>query len=195
MAHAGSSIREWRRETANSDYVVSTSIKLLDRDFVNHAFASEDTYWAKPLPLEQLETMLSQSTTLGLYKVSPIVPPAKSADSPSSPRTPSPTLETEPEERLEQIGMARWITDRVTTCYLTDVYVLPEYRTRGLGKWLIACCKEVMDGMPALRRGFLMTDPVQGRAFYSKEMDFWDVRDEAEYAICMTRRAFKLGAH
>lgn len=38
-----------------------------------------------------------------------------------------------------QIGFARVITDRATYGYLADVYVLEEFRGRGLGKWLVDC--------------------------------------------------------
>ncbi len=38
-----------------------------------------------------------------------------------------------------QIGYARVISDRATFGYLGDVFVLPEYRGRGLGKWLLEC--------------------------------------------------------
>jgi GNAT superfamily N-acetyltransferase len=41
-----------------------------------------------------------------------------------------------------QIGFARVITDYATMAYLCDVYVLEEYRGRGLGKWLVATVLE-----------------------------------------------------
>ncbi len=84
------------------------------------------------------------------------------------------------------IGMARLITDHITSAYLTDVYVLPEYRELGLGRWLIACCNEIMEDMPAKRRGFLMASPGAGKRFYSRELGFWDIQEEQEYAICMS---------
>jgi GNAT superfamily N-acetyltransferase len=37
-----------------------------------------------------------------------------------------------------QIGFARVITDYATMAHLCDVYVLEDYRGRGLGKWLVA---------------------------------------------------------
>lgn len=37
----------------------------------------------------------------------------------------------------QQIGFARVITDRATYGYLADVYVLEDFRGRGLGRWLI----------------------------------------------------------
>jgi len=38
-----------------------------------------------------------------------------------------------------QIGFARLITDYATFAYLCDVYVLDEYRGKGLGRWLMEC--------------------------------------------------------
>lgn len=38
-----------------------------------------------------------------------------------------------------QIGFARVITDCTTFAYLADVFVLPEYRGRRLGTWMIEC--------------------------------------------------------
>lgn len=38
-----------------------------------------------------------------------------------------------------QIGFARVISDRATIAFLSDVFVLPEFRGRGLGKWLVEC--------------------------------------------------------
>ena len=37
------------------------------------------------------------------------------------------------------IGFARVISDRATIAVLNDVFVLPEFRGRGLGKWLVEC--------------------------------------------------------
>ena len=59
-------------------------------------------------------------------------------------------------ERGAQIGFARAITDAATFAYLSDVFVLPEARRRGLGQWLV----EAMLRHPALsglRRLVLVT--------------------------------------
>jgi GNAT superfamily N-acetyltransferase len=37
----------------------------------------------------------------------------------------------------DQIGMARVVTDRATYAYLCDVYVLEEFRGKGLAVWLM----------------------------------------------------------
>ena len=40
---------------------------------------------------------------------------------------------------LNQIGLARVVTDYATFAYLCDVYVLGSHRGHGLGRWLIEC--------------------------------------------------------
>lgn len=55
-----------------------------------------------------------------------------------------------------QIGFARVITDRATIAYLGDVFVLPEFRSRGLGKWLMHCVMAHPD-LQGLRRWILVT--------------------------------------
>jgi len=70
-----------------------------------------------------------------------------------------------------QIGFARVITDSATYAYLCDVYVLEEYRDKGLGKWLMEC----LMGHPALqglRRFSLATRDAHGlyRQFGFREL-------------------------
>lgn len=55
-----------------------------------------------------------------------------------------------------QIGFARVISDRATIAYLGDVFVLPEFRGRGLGKWLIKCVMSHPQ-LQGLRRWILIT--------------------------------------
>src|SRR5262249_2461302 len=57
-------------------------------------------------------------------------------------------------ESGRQIGFARVVTDRATFAWLCDVFVLDEYRGRGLAKWLVEC----VVGHPALQglRRFLL---------------------------------------
>lgn len=184
--------REWTREEASGEYLISTAIEKFDLDWVNSAFDTPDMYWAKPLPRQQISIMLSQSLNLGLYKVFPAAPHAKGDDSPSSPRTPSPTLGDGTVEQLQQVGMARFVTDYITFAYLTDVYIEKDHRDLGLGKWLVKCCQEIMEGIPAMRRGMLLTSPDVGKRFYSRELGFYDVAEERDHMLCMTRRAYKL---
>jgi GNAT superfamily N-acetyltransferase len=55
-----------------------------------------------------------------------------------------------------QIGFARVVTDRATFAYLADVFILEEFRGRGLSKWMM----EVITSHPSLqglRRWLLAT--------------------------------------
>lgn len=56
----------------------------------------------------------------------------------------------------EQVGFARVITDFATIGYLGDVFVLPAYRGRGLGKWLVSCVVSHPD-LQGFRRWLLAT--------------------------------------
>ena len=152
-------------------------------NFINASFASPDMYWAKEMPLDQVALMLEHSVTLGLYKYSP---------DPSSPRTPSPTLEDlEPEiykqEDWQQIGLARFATDHVTFAYLTDVYISRDHRASGLGSWLMKCCNEWMDGLPFLRRAMLMASESVGKDYYAKVFGMEDVAGMGHDLVCMSK--------
>ena len=50
------------------------------------------------------------------------------------------------DERAEQVGFARVVTDYATHGYLADVFVLEAHRGQGLGVWLV----ETVLGLPEL---------------------------------------------
>ena len=88
-------------------------------------------YWARGIPLETVRRSIEHSIPLGLYQGD------------------------------RQIGFARWITDRATFAYLGDVFVLEEFRGRGLSKWLM----EVAVALPEVqgqRRWVLLTRDAHG---------------------------------
>ncbi|KAI7217099.1 hypothetical protein KC333_g4436 [Hortaea werneckii] len=177
----------WEKFDQTGSFIISTRPELLEHDFINNAFASEEMYWAKPVPHAQLVTLLSNSITLGLYERQPIEPTANPEEEQSLPPGTSQSSEDHP----KQIGMARFITDHVTTAYLTDVYVAPGHRKSGLGKWLVACCHEVIEAHPALRRVLLAASPHVGKPFYARELGMWDVLEEKETVAIMSRKRFK----
>ena len=72
-----------------------------------HKFLAKETDWAKGIPINTLKTSIENSLSFGLYYEN------------------------------KQIGFARVISDYSTFAYLGDVYVLKEYRGKGLSKWLI----------------------------------------------------------
>jgi len=81
-----------------------------------HRFLSEEAYWAKGRPLETVERLLREaSRVVGLY------------------------------DHDRQIGFCRSFTDGLALAYLADVYVLPEYRGRGLGEELV---REMVENGP-----------------------------------------------
>jgi GNAT superfamily N-acetyltransferase len=133
----------WTRKVDNSTFLVSTNRIYLNPAFINNALASTDMPWAQSMTPSALYLMLNNSLTLGLYTTSPS----------SDPRVHSEML---------QIGMARLMTDYSTMAYLTDVYIAPEHRGKGLAKWLTTCVREVMDVLEkgaagAFRRTLLFT--------------------------------------
>ncbi len=74
-----------------------------------HNFLSTQAYWALNRPIEMVKTSIENSICFGVY------------------------------EDSKQIGFARVVTDYATFAWLCDVFILPEYRSLGLGKWLVEC--------------------------------------------------------
>ncbi len=95
-----------------------------------HKFLANEADWARGIPLNTLETSIENSLNFGLY------------------------------HGKKQIGFARIISDFSTIAYLGDVYLLKEYRGRGLSKWLI---NEIMEhpNLQGLRRWILLTDTAE----------------------------------
>lgn len=69
-----------------------------------------------------------------------------------------------------QIGLARLVTDESTFVYLTDVFVLPEYRARGLGRWLMQCVNETLESWPDLRAAMLYASGETALGFYRETL-------------------------
>jgi GNAT superfamily N-acetyltransferase len=87
----------------------------VDRDEV-HRFLSDESYWATGRPREVQERLIDEAArVVGLY------------------------------EGDRQIGFCRAATDGVSFVYLADVYVLAEYRGRGLGEELV---REMVENGP-----------------------------------------------
>lgn len=94
-------------------------------------FLVEDSYWANNRTREQTETAIANSICFGLY--------------------------------LDgiQIGFARVVSDHATFAYLGDVFVLDEFRGRGLSKWLMETVLAHPD-LQGLRRWILATADAHG---------------------------------
>ena len=89
-----------------------------------HDFLANESYWARGRPHETVELLVAGAArVVGLYH----------------------------EER--QVGFCRAVTDGVTVVYLADVYVLPEFRGRGLGGELV---REMIERGPYARRTWML---------------------------------------
>jgi ribosomal protein S18 acetylase RimI-like enzyme len=81
-----------------------------------HDFLANESYWAAGRPRELVERLVREADrVVGVY------------------------------DGDRQIGFARAFTDGATLVYLADVYVLPEYRGRGLGVELV---REMVENGP-----------------------------------------------
>lgn len=146
--------RFWLRERDGSgtQYIVSTRRALLDLGFINHEFSKDELFWATPLALPALQTMLDNSLSLGLY--------IYNAPTTSDPPLTLDTVASVSHDQLTQIGIGRYITDRVTFAYLCDMFIVSEHQGRGLGKWLGTCCADVLENIKeagGFRRSLLLT--------------------------------------
>ncbi|MCJ1314109.1 hypothetical protein MMC25_007789 [Agyrium rufum] len=134
------------------EYLISTSHSLLQVDVVNKAFGSDYMYWTKPLENDALGTMLSNSLCFGVYAL------------------PESTSEIAGRATPIQIGLGRVITDYSTFAYLTDVFIIPEFRGRGLGKWLVNCINETLEAWPNLRSAMLFSSGENAKRFYESTL-------------------------
>jgi GNAT superfamily N-acetyltransferase len=82
-----------------------------------HDFLARRSYWALEIPLDVVQRSIEHSLCFGLYTAA------------------------------TQIGFVRVVTDYAVFAYVADVFVLEEYRGRGLGTWLM----ETVVGCPELQ--------------------------------------------
>ena len=94
-------------QITENDFIFSDETNLIDVTAV-HRYLSEESYWAKNIPLAIVKKSISNSLCFGIYK------------------------------NTKQVGFARWVTDRATFAYLCDVYIEMEYRGLGLSKKLMS---------------------------------------------------------
>ncbi|MBO9674824.1 MAG: GNAT family N-acetyltransferase [Sphingobacteriaceae bacterium] len=73
-----------------------------------HHYLSTASYWAKDIPFDTVKRSIENSLCFGIYK------------------------------GPEQVGFARWVTDKATFAWLCDVYVKENYRGLGLSKKLMS---------------------------------------------------------
>lgn len=94
-----------------NDFMISTDALLLDLDTI-HGFISTESYWGIGRSREVMEKAMKNSAyCFGVYH--------------------------ESNGARKQIGFARIVSDLTTFGYLADVFIILDYRGKGIGKWLI----------------------------------------------------------
>jgi len=151
------SLKRQHRTWSRDKYLISTDSSLIPIPKLNDFFASDDIYWATPVPEDVMLEMLESSLCFGLYQ---LPEGNQSSLTETTPSTPSPE---------SFIGIARGVTDFATFFYLTDVYIEPSSQGAGLGTWMMECVQEIIESMPYLRRSLLFTgDWKRSVPFYEK---------------------------
>jgi len=89
------------------------------------------SYWASTRPRERTDQAFANSLAFGLYA------------------------------GKRQIGVARVVTDFSVVGYLCDVFIHEDFRSQGLGKWLMKSILEHPD-LNHIRRWLLVTDDAHG---------------------------------
>lgn len=113
--------------------IITCDKQLMDKQQI-HAFLAQ-TYWARHIPLDILAKAIDNSLC-----VAALLP-----DSPG----------------YKVVGFARMITDYATFAYLADVYVLPDFRGRGISRQLVAQL-DTHEELQSLRRRMLVTRDAHG---------------------------------
>ncbi|MEM7127161.1 MAG: GNAT family N-acetyltransferase [Chloroflexota bacterium] len=121
-------------EYTQGDYEISTDKHKLDLDVI-HSYLTR-SYWSPGIPKDQVAKAIEHSLCFGLHYI-----PTNTAHS--------------------QVGFARAVTDYTTFAYLADVFVLPSFQGRGLGKWMMECVvnSPTIDG---IRTFLLLTRDAHG---------------------------------
>lgn len=164
------------RYVNGTHYLASNNPELVSLDFITSAYNDKTggVYWSTPLDPETTQLMVQNSSIMAIYRILP-----------SHSTTPLPALQP---DHVQQIGMARFITDHVTHAYLTDVYVQPEMRGGGLGTWLVECCDEFLSGIPTLRKLMLATSsPRRNAGFYRRMLGVDAPEQDPERHLIMVR--------
>jgi GNAT superfamily N-acetyltransferase len=89
------------------------------------------SYWAAGIPRAMVERSIEHSLPFGVY------------------------------HGTRQVGFARVITDYTTFAYIGDVFIIEEYRGRGLSRWLMEVVVQHPE-LQGLRRWLLFTRDAHG---------------------------------
>ncbi|WKN44678.1 GNAT family N-acetyltransferase [Tunicatimonas pelagia] len=109
-------------------FLVSTDRNKLDIDMI-HAYLSSQAYWSKGRSRSVVEKSIANSLCFGVYH-------------PSG----------------KQVGFARVVTDYAVFAWLMDVFIVEDYRGRGLSKQMLRSIMNHADLQNLQRWGLLTAD-------------------------------------
>lgn len=112
-----------------------------------HEFLSTEAYWCRGIPKYTVQAAIQNSLCFGVY------------------------------QNKKQIGFARVISDFATIAYLGDVYILDEYRGKGLSKWLMETIM-THPNLQGMRRWILLTGDAQG---LYRQFGWTDITDPTKW--------------
>ena len=113
------------------DFYTSTDKSKLDIDMIE-AFLSGRSYWAKGRSRAKIIRSIENSMCFGVY-----------------------------DDKDRQVGFARVLSDYAVFAWIMDVFILEEFRSRGLGKLLMAAITDHPD-LQGLERWGLGTKDAHG---------------------------------
>jgi GNAT superfamily N-acetyltransferase len=115
------------------------------------------SYWAPEVPLEIVRRSIENSLCFGAFAGE------------------------------QQVGFARVITDCATFAYLADVFVLEDWRGRGLSKFLVRCVRE-HPRLQNLRRWMLATADAHG---LYRQFGFHELREPQRMMEIVDRDVYR----
>ena len=114
-----------------AEFYTSTDKSKLDIDLIAD-FLSNRSYWARGRSREKIERSIRNTLCFGVY-----------------------------DENNKQVGFARVLSDFAVFAWIMDVFILEQYRGRGLGKLLMKAIMEHAD-LQGLERWGLGTKDAHG---------------------------------
>ena len=95
------------------EFIISTDKSKLNSVLI-HKYLNESSYWAQGRSFDKVNKSIENSLCFGVY-----------------------------DRNGHMAGFARVVTDYTTFGWVCDVFILDEYKGRGLGKWLIQTIVEL----------------------------------------------------
>jgi len=137
-----------------TDFTISTDRSLLDFDII-HGFISKESYWGLGRSREIMEKAMDNSAyCFGVYHESNGV--------------------------RKQIGFARVVSDLTTFGYIADVFILRDYRGKGIGKWMIKTIVNHPELKPLKRITLFTRTP----DFYDSMFEIFDQTTQVKFMKC-----------